>query len=242
MKRTARRVVTGAVIVGVVAIAVAGFLVWQVFGGNEPSPVALSSLSPSPSASSSSGGSFTGSWTVDTTSGSLDAGTSSFAGYRVQEELSGLGSNTAVGRTPDVSGTMTIEGTSITALSITVDMTSLRSDDERRDDSIRQRGLETDTFPTATFTLTQPIDVGTRPTDGERIRLTATGDLTLHDVTRSAGFRSRPGGAVARSKRPRASTSRSPTTASTRRSASSCCRSRTTARSRCTCSSGSPEL
>jgi polyisoprenoid-binding protein YceI len=184
MKRTARRVVTGMVIVGVVVIAVAGFLVWQVFGGNEPSPVALSSLSPS-SASSSSGGAFTGSWTVDTTSGSLDAGTSSFAGYRVQEELSGLGSNTAVGRTPDVSGTMTIEGTSITALSITVDMTSLRSDDERRDDSIRQRGLETDTFPTATFTLTQPIDMGTRPTEGERIRLTATGDLTMHGVTRS---------------------------------------------------------
>jgi polyisoprenoid-binding protein YceI len=185
MQRTARRMMVGAAIAGVVVIAAARFLILEVFGGSEPAPVALSSLSPSSAATASGGGSFAGAWTVDATSGSLDAGTSSFAGYRVQEELSGLGSNTAVGRTQDVSGTMTIDGTSIAELSIRVDMTTLRSDDDRRDNSIHGRGLQTDAFPTATFTLTQPIDVGTKPKEGERIQLTATGDLTLHGVTKS---------------------------------------------------------
>jgi hypothetical protein len=35
------------------------------------------------------------------------------------------------------------------------------------------------------FTLTQPIDVGTKPKEGERIQLTVTSDLTLHGVTKS---------------------------------------------------------
>jgi polyisoprenoid-binding protein YceI len=63
-------------------------------------------------------------------------------------------------------------------------MTSLQSDKEQRDNSLRERGLETDRFPTATFTLTQPIDVGEQPKDGQTIDVTAVGDLTLHGVTK----------------------------------------------------------
>jgi polyisoprenoid-binding protein YceI len=184
MSRTGRRVMIGAGFASALVIAGGAFLIWQVFGGNEPAPAALSSLSTSPGTTSGDG-SLAGTWTVDTASGSLDDGSSTFAGYRVQEELSGLGSNTAVGRTQDVSGTMTIDGTSITDLAITVDMTTIRSDDDRRDNSIRERGLQTEAFPTATFALTQPIDVGTRPAEGDQIRLTATGELTLHGVTKS---------------------------------------------------------
>jgi len=46
-------------------------------------------------------------WAVDTTVGefSYEDSTGTFVGFRVDEELSGLGSTTAVGRTPDVSGT-----------------------------------------------------------------------------------------------------------------------------------------
>src|SRR5206468_7974334 len=70
------------------------------------------------------------------------------------------------------------------ALEVTVDMTTLQSDKAQRDDQLRERGLETDRFPTATFTLTQPIEVGEAPKDGEAIELTAVGDLTLHGVTK----------------------------------------------------------
>src|SRR5207302_3645878 len=131
---------------------------WQVFGGSAPPPVALNNVSTSagPTASPSAGGGLDGTWTVDATSGSLAEGTSSFAGYRVKEELAGTGANTAVGRTQNVSGSMTVDGAAITAMRVTVDMTMLQSDDSRRDERLRTDGLQTDEFPTATFTLAQP--------------------------------------------------------------------------------------
>jgi polyisoprenoid-binding protein YceI len=170
----------------VVVAAGAGFALWQVFAGDAPPPVALTTLPASASASStaSGDGGADGTWTVDATSGSLADGSSTYAGYRVQEQLSGIGANTAVGRTQSVTGSMTIDGTTITDLEVTVDMTTLASDDDRRDNSLRDRGLQTDQFPTATFTLTEPIEVGDVPKDGQTIEVMAVGDLTLHGVTK----------------------------------------------------------
>jgi polyisoprenoid-binding protein YceI len=168
-------------------MVLAGGGYWYLFGGSDPAEVALSS--PSPGDGSSDGstswfdGSFDGSWTIDTESGSFENFTSTFAGYRVEEELAGFGANTAVGRTPDVSGSMEIEGMAITAVSIEVDLTTLTSDDDRRDNAIRTRGLETTTFPTATFEFTEPIDVGETPSEGEIFETDSVGELTLHGVT-----------------------------------------------------------
>ena len=156
----------------VVLIAGVGVAAWLAFGGDAPAPVALTTLPTSASSSGTASTGADGTWTIDAGSGSLADGSSTYAGYRVQEELSGIGANTAVGRTQNVSGSMTIDGTTIADLEITVDMTTLASDDDRRDNSLRERGLQTDQFPTATFTLTQPIEV------------TAVGDLTLHGVTK----------------------------------------------------------
>jgi polyisoprenoid-binding protein YceI len=145
--------------------------------------VALSSPSATPSASSSAAASGAGTSNADGTWAVVPA--SSVSGYRIDEEVSGIGANTAVGRTSSVSGSMTIDGTSVTTLDVTVDMSSLQSDDDRRDGQLRQRGIQTDSFPTATFTLTEPIDVGSVPKSGETVNATATGDLTLHGVTKS---------------------------------------------------------
>ena len=183
------RVVVGAAVVFVLVLGAGGFALWQLFGGSDPPRVALSSVSsstdPSPTATGGPGGSLDGTWTIDATSGSLAEGTSSFAGYRVKEELAGTGANTAVGRTQSVSGSMTIDGTTITALQVTVDMTTLQSDDSRRDERLRTDGLQSDEFPTATFTLTQPIEVGSVPKERQTIQAVAVGDLTLHGVTRA---------------------------------------------------------
>jgi polyisoprenoid-binding protein YceI len=183
MKRRAVQVVVGVVGIGVVALAVAGFLVFQVFSGDTPPEATLSSASVEPSATGSAGD-LDGTWSLDTTTGSLDDGSATFAGYRVQEELSTIGTHDAVGRTQQVTGSMTLSGAQVTALDISVDTTTLTSDDERRDNQLRERGLETDAFPTATFSLTQPIEVGKVPDPGEQIEATATGDLTLHGVTK----------------------------------------------------------
>jgi polyisoprenoid-binding protein YceI len=109
----------------------------------------------------------------------------SFVGYRVGEELAGIGTTEAAGRTSDVTGGLTIDGSAITAVDVEANLTTLTSDDSNRDAALRTRGLETETFPTATFTLTSPIELGAPPAEGETISATAVGDLTLHGVTNS---------------------------------------------------------
>jgi polyisoprenoid-binding protein YceI len=115
----------------------------------------------------------------------LTPGEGIFVGYRVEEQFAGETiTKTAVGRTIGVSGTMTISGGQVTAATIEADLTRLRSDQARRDDYIRTAGLETDTYGTATFTLTQPITLPSDVPVGQRVQVTAVGDLTLHGVTR----------------------------------------------------------
>ena len=157
------------------------------------SAVAGAPAATSTTASSSSGGSaaaagsssITGSWKVDTSIGSFSDFSDSFVGYRVQEQLASIGANVAVGRTPNVSGTMSIDGSTVTAVSITADLTTLKSNDDRRDGQLSHQGIETSQFPTATFKLTSPIALGSVPADGTAVKVTATGDLTLHGQTKS---------------------------------------------------------
>jgi polyisoprenoid-binding protein YceI len=108
-------------------------------------------------------------------------------GYRVEEVLFGV-NTTAAGRSNQVTGSMTIEGTTVTEASFTVDVGSITSDESRRDNQFRGRIMEVDQFPEATFTLSAPIDFGAVPAAGEQITATATGDLTLHGVTRPVTF------------------------------------------------------
>ncbi|MCC6436617.1 MAG: YceI family protein [Acidimicrobiales bacterium] len=130
-----------------------------------------------------------GTWSVDTSIGEFDfeSSTGTFVGFRVQEELSGIGSTTAVGRTPAVSGSLTVAGTTVSAVNIEADMTALVTNESRRDS--RARGaLETDRFPTASFVLTQPIDLGDAAAGGEAVSVNATGELTIHGVTKPVQF------------------------------------------------------
>jgi polyisoprenoid-binding protein YceI len=130
-----------------------------------------------------SGDAVEGEWAVDTSIGSFDDFTGTYAGYRVDEELANIGATTAVGRTPDVSGTMTVAGDEVTGVDVEVDVTTLQSDNDLRDGQLGGRGLETDRFPTATFALTQPIALPDGVESGERVTASATGDLTVHGVT-----------------------------------------------------------
>ncbi|MEM9517581.1 MAG: YceI family protein [Actinomycetota bacterium] len=108
-------------------------------------------------------------------------------GYRVDEILAGV-NVTAVGRSNEIAGAMTIAGTQVTDLAVEVEVASITSDDSRRDGQFAGRIMETDQFPTATFVLTAPIELGTVPAVGEQITTTATGDLTLHGVTQTVTF------------------------------------------------------
>ena len=113
--------------------------------------------------------------------------TDSTLGYRVSEVLGGVDTEGA-GRTNQVTGTLTIAGTSATAAEFTVQMATITSDSDRRDGQFNDRIMSTSEFPTSTFVLTAPIDFGTIPAEGEAITATATGDLTLRGVTNSVTF------------------------------------------------------
>lgn len=186
--------------------AVAGLLVAvgalvlydQVLRGDNAAPLALPTASaapgdsaspatsPQPAASSdpaptAAGGDVAGTWTV---------GSDSQAGYRVREELAGIGAESdAVGRTDQVTGSITLEtngaAVTLTAGDLTVDTTSITSDESRRDNRLRTDGMQTDMFPTATFTLTQPVDIPAAAIGGAPADLTLVGDLTLHGVTKA---------------------------------------------------------
>ena len=128
-------------------------------------------------------GSFEGRWAVDDSVGTFDDFSGTWAGYRFDEELASIGTNTAVGRTPDVTGTMTVAGDEVTAVDVEVDLTTLQSDSGTRDGALRSRGLQSDSFPTATFSLTEPVALPEGLGEGGTAAATATGELTIHGVT-----------------------------------------------------------
>lgn len=111
-------------------------------------------------------------------------GEATVAGYRVDEVFAaGAREVTANGRTAAVEGSLTVdEAGTVTEGAFTVDVSTLRSDEGRRDNAIRTRGLETDTFPEATFTLTDPVELPDLR-DGVAVEVPATGALTLRDRT-----------------------------------------------------------
>jgi polyisoprenoid-binding protein YceI len=105
----------------------------------------------------------------------------SFAGVRIDEELRGVGAVTAVLRTPDVTGEATLDGSVLTALSITVDLTTLASDDARRDRSL-PTALDFVNFPSATFVLDQPVDMAGLDA-GASVSVAVNGTLTINGVS-----------------------------------------------------------
>jgi len=108
-------------------------------------------------------------------------------GYRVKEVLGGVDTE-AVGRGEDITGSIVIAGTRVTDGSFTVEVATIASDNSMRDGQFRGRVMETEQFPEASFELTSAIELSAvPPIDGE-VNAAATGDLTLHGVTRSVTF------------------------------------------------------
>ncbi len=108
----------------------------------------------------------------------------SFVGYRVLEELSGFGTNEAAGRTADVTATLAVAGTLVEAIEVEADLTTLVSDDGRRDRALQTRGLESGRFPTARFTATAPVEVPAGLAEGTAVAAEVAGEFMLHGVTR----------------------------------------------------------
>jgi polyisoprenoid-binding protein YceI len=160
-----------------VVLAIAGPYVYIHFiEGKAPKRLSLSSQNQTgttagSAAAASADAPLDGTWKVTT---------GSQAGYRVKEVLFGQ-NNEAVGRTTSVTGQATIGGSKVSATTVTVDLTKVSSDQSRRDNQFQGRIMNTASFPTAEFKLSQPVDL---PSSTGRVSAKANGDLTLKGVTK----------------------------------------------------------
>ena len=163
--------VTAAVLIG------GPYVFFDLFEGTPPARLHLPSAAGVP-AGPVTPGPVSGTWAVST---------GSQAGYRVNELLFGQ-THTAVGRTSKVTGGMVISGTEITAADFTVNMASVKSDQGSRDVQFRGFIMRTADYPTSSFRLTSPIQMGAVPGVGRTITEQAVGDLTMRGVQRSIAF------------------------------------------------------
>jgi len=120
--------------------------------------------------------------TLDDPSGTWQVTTESQVGYRVDEVL--FGQNvTAVGRTNSVTGSLVIENDVVASGEFVVDMTTVRSDEPKRDAQFESRIMDVINYPTATFVLSSPITLAPTSTTTPTTN-TASGELTLRGITK----------------------------------------------------------
>ena len=175
---------SGLVLLGSLALASASLVsVSAVQAQGSPSASAATEPAPAESlAADAAASGIDGNWTLDTEIGDFADYSSSWVGFRVAEVLQQIGGSEAVGRTPSVEGSLVASGSTIGSAMIEVDLTSITSDQSRRDPAI-QRALETGDLPTATLASRAPVDLGAVPVDGEAFTATVPTRLTIHGVS-----------------------------------------------------------
>ncbi len=182
----------GAIGVGAIVV-IAGFGLWWLTRGDPPVAVDASVAAEiAASATTETGATDTqfaeagidGTWTVDTTIGefSFEDTTASYVGFRIDEVLAGGINTVAVGRTPTVSGEISIEGTSLTSVEIVANLNDIRTNDSRRDNKARE-AMNTSAFPEATFRLSAPVDLGADPINGELVAVQAVGEFVINGIS-----------------------------------------------------------
>ena len=170
---------------GLVVVVGLAFAGWYFFLKTDPEPRAAIKETPIVTSTTAAGqdtsaaSALDGTWTVQ------PGNTQNFVGYRVTEKLvANISESEATGRTNNVTASMTIEGTTVSDVTVTADLRDLQSDNSFRDGRIRSEGLESDEFPEAKFVLSEPITLSAVPTAGETITTEAKGKFTLHGVTK----------------------------------------------------------
>jgi polyisoprenoid-binding protein YceI len=176
-RKWTRWIIAG-VVVALLLVVGGPFVYFNFVEGKAPAKLSLATTPVPAAAAGGTRAPLAGTWKI--ASGSL-------VRYRVEETLFGQ-SHTAVGSTSRVSGSMKLTATSLTSASFTVDMTSISSGQGQRDGQFQGRIMDTADFPTATFTTTSPLDLGTVPKDGALKTYSAKGNLQLHGTTKSVTF------------------------------------------------------
>ncbi|TYP87126.1 YceI family protein [Blastococcus xanthinilyticus] len=118
---------------------------------------------------------------TEETDGSWTVAEGSTAGYRVDEVLNGADVAVA-GTTEQVSGSLVVADGALTEAEVTVDVASIATDNGRRDAYFRDNVMDVAAHPTATFTVTGPVELP--ELTGTPQTVPVPGELTLTGVTR----------------------------------------------------------
>lgn len=167
-----RRVAVVAVVV--IAAAVVAYL--RFFTPDSPAPVRLTLTANPPD-------------DLDDLAGRWEVSGGSEAGYRIREKLARLPAKSdAVGRTSGVTGSVLIERVGdevrLSEFRFEADLSTLKSDEQRRDRTLRTQGLQTDAYDSAIFASQDVIRVPRAALRGPVYLTKVTGELSLHGVTR----------------------------------------------------------
>lgn len=122
------------------------------------------------------------------------------AGYVAQEEFfsgaverlgKALGLVEPVGVASGVQGNLDLQldgAPQVVGGKLVVDLRGLTSDDERRDNRIREEWLESNLYPEATFVVTGAQDLPETFEPGQPVEFTLLGDLTVRGVTQPVAW------------------------------------------------------
>ena len=164
--------------IAVVVLAACALIYFVIFPTSSPKPFTLTASTKTTPVSS--GTQLAGRWTI---------AAGSQAGYRVREKLAFLPAiSDAVGRTSAITGDATFsESNSVvtaTAASFVIDVYTLKSNESLRDQHIHTIGLQSATYPNATFVLSTPLALPASALSGRVVDVTVTGVLTIHGTSR----------------------------------------------------------
>jgi polyisoprenoid-binding protein YceI len=98
---------------------------------------------------------------------------------------------TAIGVTQEIEGAITVDPENpqnSTIGVITIDISAFTSDEDRRDQAIRDRWLESATYPIATFEPTEITGLPETYTEGDELSFQVTGDMTVRETTNPVTF------------------------------------------------------
>ena len=100
------------------------------------------------------------------------------------------GKRVVTGSTNDVEGSITVDldNSTVSDSSITVNLTTLATDQNRRDKWVQEKDPQFGKFPTATFVPTAIQNAPDAYVDGEEVSFQLVGDLTVRDITQQVTF------------------------------------------------------
>jgi polyisoprenoid-binding protein YceI len=192
--RTRRRIALIAA-ASLATILLAGFLLiyFVLFPTSSPKPFKLSLAPASATPATSTGAASTSTAASGRLAGQWRVAGGSQAGYRVREQLAFLPAQSdAVGRTSQIAGAATFTESkgivTVSGASFSVAVNTLKSDRSMRDEKIHSIGLESDTYPTATFVLSAPITLGADALARGVAHVEASGTLSLHGVSKQVSI------------------------------------------------------